>query len=112
MPSLPPGPAFVLSHLPAFLAPPVATALTAYAIRRLSGIHLPVWLVVVACLASFPVSIFGRSAWADVKARRTAAVLGADVPILANKKDVKPSGETKFPRTCARILQVLAAQLY
>ncbi|RPD74231.1 cytochrome P450 [Lentinus tigrinus ALCF2SS1-7] len=98
MRNLPPGPTFLLHHLPAIATPPVVTVLAAYAVGRLSGVHLPVWVVVAACFASFPVFIFGRSAWADLRARRAAAALGAEVAVRANRKDVKPSGEDKFPR--------------
>lgn len=91
MPSLPPGPSFVLRNLHVIATPPAFTLLTAYAVGRLFDIHLPVWLLVAACLASFPVFVHVRNAWSEVKARRTAAALGARLPVRASRKDIKPS---------------------
>ncbi|KAI0703355.1 cytochrome P450 [Cerioporus squamosus] len=117
MPTLPPGPTWVLRNLHVFATPPILTFLTAYAADRLFGIHLPVWLLVTACLTSFPVFLLGRSAWSDLKARRTAAALGASLPVRVNKKDVKPSGETKYPRDflfrlCEKYGNTFTFQLY
>ncbi|RDX55061.1 cytochrome P450 [Lentinus brumalis] len=98
MPTLPPGPSFVLRNFHVIATPPVLTLITAYAVGRFFDIHLPVWLLVAACLTSIPVSQFARSAWTDLKAKRTAAALGASLPVRVDKKDAKPSGEKKYPR--------------
>ncbi|KAI0703354.1 cytochrome P450 [Cerioporus squamosus] len=114
--TLPPGPSFLLRNLHVISAPPLVTLLIAYAVSRLSGVDVPVWLLVAASLASFPVWLFGRNVWTDMKARRTAAALGASMPILV-RDDVKPSGDDRYPRDflfrlCEQYGNTFILQLY
>ncbi|KAI9058872.1 cytochrome P450 monooxygenase pc-3 [Trametes sanguinea] len=80
MPSLPPGPRYLIAQLPNVLAPPVIIYVLAYFARAQLNLNPPAWLLAVAYILSWPVALTVRVQWHDYVNRRRARALGAVMP--------------------------------
>ncbi|TBU45855.1 cytochrome P450 monooxygenase pc-2 [Dichomitus squalens] len=99
MPTLPPGPRFLLRHMHYLVLPPTSVFLGAVLVQGLGGVRLPTLAIVLAYLLSFPFFWLGYRAWRDVSIKRAAAARGAIVlPLAKLTKDIKFTGEEGYPR--------------
>ncbi|PPQ86761.1 hypothetical protein CVT25_012406 [Psilocybe cyanescens] len=76
---LPPGPTYLLQNLPSLAAPPAIAFLFAKALTHIY-IDVQAWTVILACCLSFPVAIFLKVLYTDIRNHRAAASHGAVLP--------------------------------
>ena len=99
MPTLPPGPRFLLQHIHYISLPPAAVFLGSILAQRLGDVNLPTFAIALAYLLSFPIFWFGYRFWRDLSVKRAAAARGAIVlPLAKLTKDIKFTGEERYPR--------------
>ncbi|KAI0775658.1 cytochrome P450 [Trametes elegans] len=99
---LPPGPRFVLEHLPYIAGPPLFTVAAVYLCDHVLGIVKPVsmTLTIALGLLSFPLYILGYMAWEEIRWKRAAAAHGAALPRIADGKNITALGDSvnRYPR--------------
>ncbi|KAH9892521.1 cytochrome P450 monooxygenase pc-2 [Cubamyces lactineus] len=100
MPTLPPGPRFLLQHLHYIAIPPTFTLFITNFIARFFGQPFPTWAALILSIVSFPAFFFGYLTLEEFRWRRAAAAHGATLPRIARKSDMASAGEAEhhFPR--------------
>ena len=99
MPTLPPGPRFLLQHIHYISLPPASVFLGNILAQRLGDVNLPTFAIALAYLLSFPIFWFGYRIWRDLSVKRAAAARGAIVlPLAKLTKDIKFTEEERYPR--------------
>lgn len=96
---LPPGPRLLISRIPYVSTPPLCVFLATSLLKTLGALHLPTFVVILACCLSFPLFLLGRRAWKDVSTKKAAAARGAIVAPLAKRDAIMAGEEKRFPRT-------------
>ncbi|CDO72297.1 hypothetical protein BN946_scf184970.g149 [Trametes cinnabarina] len=80
MPSLPPGPRYLIAQLPNVFTPPIVVFSLTYLARSQLHISLPTWLVALAYLLSWPIAFTALVQWHDYTNARRARASGAVMP--------------------------------
>jgi len=94
---LPPGPVYLLQNLPSVVLLPSLVLVTVKLLPQFGFFPLPAWIAGLACLLSFPLSIFVQVQYRDILDRRAAASHGAVMPPTVSDK--WPGGLTLLART-------------
>ena len=106
---LPPGPRFLLAHLPRALVPPALVLLLA----RYAVPSAPLWLALALSVLSLPLAFVANVTLLEWRDARNAKRLGAVMPpMIAHRlpgavdllKDMRRDNEGKFPGACLLLL--------
>ena len=86
MPSLPPGPRYLISQLPNVITPPTIVYGLAYLARERLHLSAPTWLLALAYLLSWPLAFTAFVQWHDHTNARRARASGTVIPRAVEHK--------------------------
>ncbi|KAI0652994.1 cytochrome P450 monooxygenase pc-3 [Cubamyces menziesii] len=86
MPSLPPGPRYLVSQLPNVLTPPAIVYALTYLARERLHLSPPTWLLALAYLLSWPLAFTAFVQWHDYSNARRARAQGTVIPRAVEHK--------------------------
>lgn len=102
MRALPPGPTFLLRRLNFIVVAPASLFTVTYAARRLFGVVVPWWLLVICTFCSIPLVFIVYNASQERRNRNKAHALGATMPTEAKLNSaMRALSEKKYFRTLA-----------